>query len=290
MPIETFVIQHDAALRLGSFLIALISLAAWELLVPLRQRKLPTSVRWTHTAGLAVLNVVLMRILFPTAAVAVAAAVDHHRTGLLHAWPVPYALAVVTALLAFDFAVYLVHLTFHTAPLLWRIHRLHHADADVDVFTALRFHPIQAALSTLVKLGVIVLLGAPVLAVVIFETLFHALLLFNHANVRIRPDVDRVLRWFLVTPNMHCVHHSARMQETNSNFGFALPWWDRLLGTYRAAPEEGLERVTLGIGSFDSVQDCRLDRMLLNPAFEQDMDFSVGDCLETTPDPVGQAR
>jgi sterol desaturase/sphingolipid hydroxylase (fatty acid hydroxylase superfamily) len=165
----------------------------------------------------------------------------------------------------------MVHLGFKNYTVLWRMHRLHHADRDVDVSTAVRFHPIQALLSALVKLAVIVLVGTPVLAVVIFETVFHALLLFNHANVRIRPDVDRVLRWFIVTPDMHCVHHSARMQETNSNFGFALPWWDRLLGTYRAAPEEGVVAVTLGIGKFSAPQDCRLDRMLLNPVLDNDM-------------------
>ena len=274
MPIDPFLLGHEAALRLGSFFFALLVLAAWELLAPRRRLRHSKMVRWSNAAALTAINIVMMRVLFPIAAVAVAAAAEQRGTGLLHMWVVPYPIAVVAALLAFDFAVYLVHLAFHTAPVLWRMHRLHHADRDVDVSTAVRFHPIQALLSTLVKLAVIVVLGAPVLAVVIFETLFHSLLLFNHANVRIPLAADRVLRWFIVTPDMHAVHHSARMRETNSNFGFALPWWDRLLGTYREAPAEGVEHVTLGIGHFGAPEDCRLDRMLLNPLLGNDVAIS----------------
>jgi sterol desaturase/sphingolipid hydroxylase (fatty acid hydroxylase superfamily) len=180
-------------------------------------------------------------------------------------FPVPYAIAVIASLMAFDLAVYLVHLALHAAPVLWRIHRLHHADVEVDVATAIRFHPFQMLLSTAVKLSVILVLGTPVLAVLLFETLFHAVLLFNHSNVRIAAGVDRMLRWFVVTPDMHHVHHSVRMRETNRNFGFALPWWDRLFGTYLAEPVAGQQRMTVGIREFRTPREFRLDRLLLNP-------------------------
>ncbi|TMG73103.1 MAG: sterol desaturase family protein, partial [Betaproteobacteria bacterium] len=160
---------------------------------------------------------------------------------------------------------YLIHLMFHAVPALWRVHRMHHADVDFDVTTGARFHPIQILLAVPIKFAVIFVLGLPVLAVLVFEAVFNALSLFNHANVRIPPTVDRILRWFLVTPDMHRVHHSVDATETNSNFSFVLPWWDRLFGTYRARPEGGHERMTIGVDQFRAPRDFRLDRMLLQP-------------------------
>jgi len=247
MAIETFLIEHEAVLRLGSFIGALAVLAAWEVFAPQRPLRRPRSARWAYAAALTILNLVLVRVLFPTAAVVVASTVEQRGSGLMQHWSLPYWIGVSIGVIAFDLAIYLMHLAFHTAPGLWRIHKLHHEDRDVDVATAVRFHPGQAVLSTLVKFAVIALLGTPVLAVVIFETAFHALLLFNHANVRIPPKVDRVLRWFVITPAMHCVHHSVKREEADSNFGFALPWWDRLLGTYRAAPAKGVTSVIFGV-------------------------------------------
>lgn len=275
MSIDTFLLQHDAALRFGSMLFTFAVLAGWELFAPQRRLKASKSARWPHTIALAAINMAFVRVLFPVAAVLIAAAAERRDVGLLNVVQLPYPVAVLAGLLAFDFAVYFVHVAFHAAPALWRMHRLHHTGTDVDVSTGLRFHPIQVVLSWLVKLAVVVLVGTPVLSVVLFETVFHAIVLFNHANVVIRPGVDRVLRWFIVTPAMHCVHHSALMEETNSNFGFALPWWDRLLGTYREAPIEGLDRVKLGIGSFGEARDFRLDRMLLNPVLNDDEDSRV---------------
>lgn len=211
----------------------------------------------------------MIRALLPLAAVVLAVFVHEHGTGLFNMIPVPYPLAVAVSVLAFDLAVYLVHLAFHSAPVLWRMHRVHHADPDFDVATAVRFHPIQRVLSTLVKFAVILALGAPVLAVVVFEAGFHALLLFNHANVRIPRAADRALRWLVVTPDMHRVHHSVRPGETNSNFGFALPWWDRLFGTYRAEPAAGRERMTIGIEQFRAPRESWLHRMLLNPFLDE---------------------
>ena len=265
MSFETFLIQQESVIRLGFFVAALALIAAWELLVPLRAPAAPRAIRWSNNMALAILNLVLLRVLFPVAAVYVAVLANERGAGFFNMFPVAYPVAVVASLLAFDLSVYLVHLVFHHAPALWRMHRVHHADVDVDVATALRFHPIQMALSVLVKFAVILVLGTPVLAVLIFETVFHVILLFSHANVRIPQAVDRVLRWFIVTPDMHRVHHSIHLSETNSNFGFALPWWDRLFGTYRAEPAAGHERMILGIELFRTRRDFWLDRMLLNP-------------------------
>jgi sterol desaturase/sphingolipid hydroxylase (fatty acid hydroxylase superfamily) len=269
MSFDAFLLDHESPIRLGSFLGVFVLLAIWEVLAPRRTPETSKVIRWSNNAALVIANMFLIRLLFPLAAVGLAVFAQERGTGVFNMFPVPYTVAVVVSLLAFDLAVYLIHLAFHTAPVLWRIHRVHHADVDVDVATAIRFHPIQMVLSSAVKLSVILVLGPPVLAVLLFETLFHALLLFNHTNVRIAPAVDRVLRWFIVTPDMHRVHHSVRPAETNSNFGFALPWWDRLFGTYRAGPAMDHERMALGIDSFRTERDFWLDRMLLNPFLDQ---------------------
>jgi len=269
MSFDALLLEHESAIRLGSFLGVFVLLALWEALAPRRAPDASKVIRWSNNAALVIANMLLIRLLFPLAAVGLAVFVEERGTGVFNMFPVPYVVAVVVSLLAFDLAVYLIHLAFHTAPVLWRMHRVHHADVDVDVATAVRFHPIQMVLSAAVKLAVILVLGPPVLAVLLFETLFQALLLFNHTNVRIAPAVERVLRWFIVTPDMHRVHHSIHPAETNSNFGFALPWWDRLFGTYRAEPAMGHERMALGIDSFRTERDFWLDRMLLNPFLDQ---------------------
>ncbi|MEZ5394151.1 MAG: sterol desaturase family protein [Bryobacterales bacterium] len=168
-------------------------------------------------------------------------------------------------MLAFDLAIYFQHVMFHAVPLLWRLHRMHHADLEFDVTTGLRFHPIEILISMGIKLALVAALGPPALAVLTFEIILNATSMFNHGNVRIPARVDRVLRWLLVTPDMHRVHHSVLPNETNSNFGFNLPWWDRLLGTYCAQPRYGHERMTIGIDQYRKRSDLRLDRMLLQP-------------------------
>jgi sterol desaturase/sphingolipid hydroxylase (fatty acid hydroxylase superfamily) len=269
MSFDTFLLVHESTIRLGFFVGAFVLLAVWELFAP--RRKLETSkvVRWTNNVALGIVNILTARVLFPLAAVGLAVFVNERGTGLLNMLSVAYPLALVASLLAFDLAVYLIHLSFHSAPVLWRMHRVHHADVDFDVATAVRFHPVQIVLSALVKFAVILVLGPPVLAVLLFETVFQALLLFNHTNVHIPPAADRLLSWFVVTPDMHRVHHSTRSAETNSKFGFALPWWDRLFGTYCAEPAAGHERMTLGIELYRAKRDFWLDRMLLNPFLDQ---------------------
>jgi len=212
-----------------------------------------------------VVDTLLVRILFPTTAVGLALVAEAHGLGLFNMLVLPAWIGVVVSVILLDLAIYFQHVLFHAVPGLWRLHRMHHADLDIDVSTGLRFHPIEILLSMVIKLAVVIALGAPALAVLIFEVLLNATSMFNHSNIRIPERFDGVLRWFVVTPDMHRVHHSILPRETNSNFGFNLPWWDRLFGTYRAQPAAGHEAMTIGIEQFRDPRELRLDRMLLQP-------------------------
>ena len=259
------ILDNETAIRLGIFLGVLVLVAAWEALSPRRVRSVSRWRRWPSNLGLVALNTVVLRLLFPVAAVGMAWYAREHGWGLFNAVQVPAALAVVATVVALDLIIYLQHVMFHAVPALWRLHRMHHADLDFDVTTGARFHPIEIALSMVIKLAAVVVLGAPPVAVVVFEVVLNATAMFNHGNLRLPLAVDRVLRLFVVTPDMHRVHHSVVPAETNSNFGFNLPWWDRLLGTYRAQPAAGHEAMTLGIEQFREPGDLRLDRMLVQP-------------------------
>jgi len=212
-----------------------------------------------------VVDTVLVRILFPTTAVGLALTAHARGIGLFNVVPLPAWIGVVASVILLDLAIYFQHVLFHAVPMLWRLHRMHHADLDIDVSTGLRFHPIEILLSMVIKLAVVTALGASAVAVLIFEILLNATSMFNHSNIRIAPQIDRILRWFVVTPDMHRVHHSILRRETNSNFGFNLPWWDRLFGTYRAQPAAGHEAMTIGIEQFRNRRELGLDRMLLQP-------------------------
>jgi len=249
-------------------------MATWEIAAPWRALRESKSIRWTNNLAITVLNSALLRILFPAAAVGVAAFVAGRGAGLFNIFAVPYPLAIVLSLLVLDLAIYLQHLMFHAMPILWRVHRMHHADLDFDVTTGARFHPLEMILSMLIKFAVILLLGPPVLAVLVFEVLLNATAMFNHSNVRIPQPWDRALRWLVVTPDMHRVHHSIDASECNSNFSFNLPWWDRLFGTYRTQPAAGHERMIIGIKQFRTRRDLWLDQMLLEPFRDQIGDYS----------------
>ncbi len=259
------VLEGESIIRLGFFFGVFCVMALWEVWAPRRKRSLSRAVRWPNNVGVVFLNTVLLRVVFPTTAVGLALVGERSGWGLLNALDAPFWLAVVSSVVLLDLAIYLQHVMFHAVPALWRLHRMHHADLDFDVTTGARFHPVEIVLSMAIKFGVIVALGAPAVAVLVFEVLLNATAMFNHANVRIPAHIDRILRWVVVTPDMHRVHHSVIVDETNSNFGFNLPWWDRLLGTYRAQPREGHEAMRIGIESFRTERDLRLDRMLLQP-------------------------
>ena len=252
--------------RLACFLAILIGMAIWELYLPRRKLVAGKPWRWTSNLGLVALNGVLARIIIPVTAVAAAMYAGAHEYGLFHILDWPTWLEFLLAIVAFDLAIYFQHVMFHAVPLFWRLHMVHHADLDFDVTTGLRFHTLEILLSSLVKLAVVLVLGPPVIAVVAFEILLNATSMFNHSNVKLPEQIDRLLRWFVVTPDMHRVHHSVIHRETNSNFGFNLPWWDYLLGTYRGQPQEGHERMKIGVEPFtDERQVDRLPGMLLLP-------------------------
>jgi len=254
--IESFVAHYEAAIRLTAFFGIFAIMAAWELVAPRRRLVTSKPVRWLNNIGLVFFNSLVVRLLFPAATVGVALFAREQGWGLFNYLEAPAWLAILASVVVMDFVIWLQHVMVHAIPVLWRLHRVHHADLDFDVTTGARFHPLEIVLSMLIKFAVVLLLGPPVVAVVLFEVILNATSMFNHGNVRLPASIDRVLRWFVVTPDMHRVHHSIEDDETNSNFGFNLPWWDRLFGTYRAQPRAGHEGMTIGIRSFREQRWC----------------------------------
>ncbi|MCG6862189.1 MAG: sterol desaturase family protein [Chromatiaceae bacterium] len=247
---DTFVQAHEAIIRLGFFLGIFALVALWEVLAPRRALRVSKAVRWVNNLGLVVLNTILLRLLFPAAAVGVAAFAVKQDWGLLNHFQVPFWLAVPVAVIAMDFVIWLQHVMVHAVPALWRLHRVHHADLDYDLTTGARFHPIEIILSMLIKGATLMVVGPPVVAVILFEAILNCMAMFNHGNVRLPSSLDRALRRLVVTPDMHRVHHSVEDDEANSNFGFNLSWWDRLLGTYCDQPRAGHEGMTIGIRKY----------------------------------------
>ncbi|MEW5881797.1 MAG: sterol desaturase family protein [Pseudomonadota bacterium] len=257
--------EHEAALRLAAFAGVFAAVALWEWLAPRRRARFARARRWPHNLALLVLDALVVRLLAPGAAIAVALAGETHGWGLLNAVALPAWAELLIAVVLLDLAIYFQHVVFHAVPALWRLHRVHHADPDFDVTTGTRFHPLEILLSLGIKCAAVSAIGAPAVAVLLFEIVLNATAMFNHANARLPAGVDRWLRWLVVTPDMHRVHHSTLPLETNSNFGFNVPWWDRLFGTYRAQPVAGHEAMTIGIDAFRSPEDLRLDRLLVQP-------------------------
>jgi sterol desaturase/sphingolipid hydroxylase (fatty acid hydroxylase superfamily) len=280
-------IAAEPLIRLGAFLGVFASVALWEIAAPRRRAAFARRARWPHNLGLLVLDGVVVRLVAPGAAIAVAIAGEGHGWGLVNALALPAWLAVPLAIILLDLAIYFQHVTFHAVPALWRLHRVHHTDLDFDVTTGTRFHPIEILISTLIKMAAVAAIGAPAVAVLVFEVLLNATAMFNHANGRMPVWLDRWVRLLVVTPDMHRVHHSVVHNETNSNFGFNVPWWDRLFGTYRAQPAAGHEAMTIGVDAFRSPADLRLDRLLLQPF----RDTPGGYAINRRPDPArGEAR
>jgi sterol desaturase/sphingolipid hydroxylase (fatty acid hydroxylase superfamily) len=269
-------IAQEPLIRLAAFAGVFLMMASWEVLAPRRDRGLGRAARWPSNIGVVVLDAVLVRLLFPTTAVGLALVAEQRGWGMFHALKLSAWASALLAVMALDLAIYLQHVLFHAVPALWRLHRMHHADQDIDVTTGARFHPIEILLSMGIKLGVVAALGAPGVAVLAFELLLNATSMFNHSNVRMPVRIDRLLRWMVVTPDMHRVHHSIVARETNSNFGFNLPWWDRLFGTYRNQPAAGHEAMTIGIEQFREPGEQRLDRMLTQPFREDDTRYALG--------------
>jgi sterol desaturase/sphingolipid hydroxylase (fatty acid hydroxylase superfamily) len=258
---------HEILIRLGVFLGLFAALAAAESLVPRRPRRQPRTRRWATNWGIVLLDTLTLRLMavaLPLLAVGAALDAGAKGWGLFNRLDWPPALEIALAVVILDLAIWAQHLVTHKVPLLWRLHRVHHADVDIDVTTAIRFHPVEIALSMLWKIGLVYLLGIAAVAVVIFEVMLNGMAMFNHANLKLPPRVDAVLRLFIVTPDMHRVHHSVDRDEHDTNYGFSLSVWDRLFGTYRAEPRGGQEGMTTGLVWQDD-RPSRLGWSLLLP-------------------------
>lgn len=255
----------EPVLRLVAFFGVFAVLAVWEVLAPRRARSQTRRRRWSINLGLSALNTVVLRLAFPAAAVGAALWAAEGGWGLLNIFAAPGWLAVGVSIVILDLAVYGQHRLSHAVPWLWRVHRLHHIDLDVDVTTATRFHPVEMVLSMLWKIAVVVALGAPAVAVLVFEILLNAAAMFSHSQIRLPPAIDRPLRLLLVTPDMHRVHHSIHRDETDSNYAFLLSVWDRLFRSYRDQPRDGHETMALGVEGYRSPGSLSFIGLLLGP-------------------------
>jgi sterol desaturase/sphingolipid hydroxylase (fatty acid hydroxylase superfamily) len=252
-------------LRGGSFALILLAMAAWEAIAPRRHQPPLRQQRWPGNLGITLLNTLLLRALLPLGAVGVAVLARQRGIGLFNVIELAPWLSIALSMLLLDLAIYAQHVVFHRVPWLWRLHRMHHADTRLDVTSGARFHPLEIGLSMAFKTVLVLALGVPPLAVLLFEIVLNACAMFNHANARLPARLDRALRLLLVTPDMHRVHHSVIAQEMHSNFGFNLPWWDRLFGTYRAQPQAGHQDMSIGLPEFRAAGEARLGRMLTLP-------------------------
>ncbi len=266
---EAFVADNEPSIRMAVFfgLFALLALSEW--LKPRRKLTASKSHRWFTNIAIVLLDSLLVRLIFPAAAVGVALWAGAQGYGLFNVIGVPLWLAIVVSFLALDFAVWFSHVLSHKVPMFWRFHRMHHSDRDIDVTTAIRFHPIEIVLSMLWKVAWVIALGAPAVAVILFEIALNGTAMFNHSNWKLPLGLDRVLRLFVVTPDMHRVHHSSINRETDSNYGFNMPWWDRIFGTYIDQPELGHDGMEIGLAEWQDERPTKLGWSLSVPFLKQ---------------------
>jgi sterol desaturase/sphingolipid hydroxylase (fatty acid hydroxylase superfamily) len=258
-------LDSETVIRVAAFAVVFGAVALWELAAPRRRPLHGRGVRWPHNIGLLLVDAAVVRLLAPGAVIGVALAAQKHGWGFLSALSLPWWAALPLGVLLLDLVIYFQHVMFHAVPTLWRLHRVHHADQDFDVTTGVRFHPIEILLSTVIKCAAVAAIGAPAVAVLVFEVLLNATAMFNHANASLPGRAERWVRWLVVTPDMHRVHHSVLHDESSSNFGFNVPWWDRLFGTYRARPRLGHDAMEIGVDAFRSPEDLRLDHLIIQP-------------------------
>jgi len=261
-----WLLAHELSIRLSFFLGGFLIIALWETVSPCRTRQYSRVLRWSNNLLLVVLNSVLLRLLFPIAAVGVALWAEEQGYGLFNVLDWPLWISLILAVVMLDMLIYFQHVIFHKVPMLWALHKVHHVDPDYDVTTGARFHPVEIILSMLIKMIAIVLLGPSAAAVIVFEVLLNSSAMFNHGNILLPKAVDKCIRFLFVTPDMHRVHHSRIRQETDSNYGFALSCWDRLFATYREQPEKGQKNMEIGVKGYDDPKIiCRLTGMLRLP-------------------------
>jgi len=266
------IFDNENYIRLTFFFGMFLFIAGWELFLPRRPLQQSKWVRWYSNLSITAINSLLLQLIFPILAVGLAIIAQDRSWGLFNNFQLPIWLIFVLSLLILDFVIYLQHLMFHQVPALWLLHRMHHTDLDYDVTTGSRFHPIEIILSMLVKFSAICVIGPLPIAVLAFEVILNATAMFNHGNIRIPVKADRYIRWFVVTPDMHRVHHSVHLEETNSNYGFNVPWWDRFMGTYVHQPRDGHDNMTIGIELFRDKKYLHLARLLILPFLRTNVD------------------
>ena len=276
MDISEFIVSHEATIRMTFFVGIFVIVALIELAVPRRPLTTSKAGRWFANIGIVIINTVVLRLLVPAGAVGISVWVGRQGWGVFNYLDWPIWIEVILSVILLDFVIYLQHLMFHAVPLLWRFHMMHHADLDYDLTTGTRFHPIEIIISLGIKATAISVLGAPAVGVIIFEILLNGTAMFNHGNFYIPLGIDRILRLMVVTPDMHRVHHSVFPSETNSNFGFNLPWWDRLMGTYRAQPTKGHDGMTIGLNQFRDPARLTLPRIIALPFVGKGGSYSLG--------------
>ncbi len=257
--------DNELLIRLGFFFGILVVMFLWELIAPRRPLTTSKIIRWFSNLGLVLIDSIVVRLFFPTALAGIALLVQQRGWGLFNQFELPYLLKIIFSVLVLDLVIYLQHIMFHSVPLFWRLHMVHHTDMDFDVTTGVRFHPIEILLSMGIKMIVVVLIGAPAVAVLIFEIILNGTSMFNHGNVHYSQNIDSILRLLVVTPEMHRVHHSTIRWETNSNLGFNFPWWDRLFGTYRGQPAKGHLEMTIGLDQYKEPEKLTLRWLLVLP-------------------------
>ncbi|MFN1550944.1 sterol desaturase family protein [Vibrio natriegens] len=257
--------NDPAWIRLGCFVGVLLLCTLWENVLPRKVLTVSRAFRWVNNLSLVALNSVVIALVMPIAAFQAAVIASEHQWGFFQLMSFPDWLNVLLSIILLDFIIYVQHVIFHRIPVLWKLHRMHHADLDIDVTTGARFHPIEILISMVIKIGAVFMLGVSPIAIVMFEIILNASAMFNHSNAKLALPVDAWLRKAIVTPDMHRVHHSVIPRETHSNFGFFLSVWDRMFSTYRAQPELGHEHVVIGLPDIRDKQEQRLDKLLTQP-------------------------
>ncbi len=261
----SFLEQYEAMIRLSAFAGIFLLMALLEIAMPRKQRVLAKGARWFTNISLVIVDTLALRLVMPILALGMADYAALHGWGLLAMIALPFWIEIIIAFLLLDMLIYAQHIAFHKIPILWRFHKVHHADRDLDVTSGARFHPVESILSMAYKLICIMLIGPAAFAVFLFEVVLNAAAMFNHANVRLPLGLDRVLRLFIVTPDMHRVHHSVIVRETNSNYSFFLTIWDRMFRTYTAQPEKGHDGMTIGLSEYQDNKPANLIWSLLVP-------------------------
>ena len=280
--------NNEIIIRLSCFFGIFILIAVWEWIMPRRSLTTSKGRRWFANLGIVFLNSALVRVAIPVLPVGLALLAQEEGWGLLNFLALPFPVKVIAGIVLLDLVVYLQHVMFHAVPILWRLHMMHHADLDYDLTTGLRFHPVEIIISMGIKLAAVAAIGPSVFTVILFEILLNGLATFNHGNIYIPYAIDRVLRFFVVTPDMHRVHHSVTIRETNSNFGFNMPWWDRLFGTYRAQPVAGHEGMTIGLAQFRDSHRLGILWMLALPFTGKPGSYSINRWGKEPPVKKGQ--